>query len=397
MRKLTLFCLFLAFPWASFAFSGGSGTQQDPYLLRNCPELQSMIGFVSSHFQLIDNINCNGFDYGDGGGFMPIGNSSFSFTGSLDGNNFTISYLNINRSTRDYVGLIGHMRSPGSIKNLTVTNSSVVGKNRTGGIVGFSNSTGTITQVSFSGNVYGNGDVGGLGGTVNDSTISNSHVVGNVTAISYNVGGLVGDAYSTKITNSSAKGEVKSTSTSDWYVGGLIGKLSGSFSLFEKNFADSKVTGYNSVGGLIGHTASVSVKNCYANAFVYGTQHIGGLIGSAGGSGSIVDSYVQGEALGEYYVGGLIGSLNDSFVMTNTYAATLVKGDFYAGGLVGRSTNTVNNSYWDVNISGQSDSAGGTAKTTQEMFQQSTYTNWNFTNTWKITQGLDYPRLQWEK
>jgi hypothetical protein len=105
--------LLIFIPLVSFAFSGGSGTKEDPYLLRTCPELQSIIGFPSEHFQLIDNINCNGFDFGDGGGFMPIGSTTYPFIGSLDGDNWVISYLNINRPSRDHVGLIAIAEGPG--------------------------------------------------------------------------------------------------------------------------------------------------------------------------------------------------------------------------------------------------------------------------------------------
>jgi len=92
-------------------------------------------------------------------------------------------------------------------------------------------------------------------------------------------------------------------------------------------------------------------------------------------------------------VGGLIGRTS-STIITNTYAATKVTGAIYAGGLVGYGTNTTTNSYWDRDISGQPYSVGGVSKTTEQMYQQATYVNWNFANTWEINNGVDYPHLQ---
>ena len=63
-------------------------------------------------------------------------------------------------------------------------------------------------------------------------------------------------------------------------------------------------------------------------------------------------------------------------------------------------------SFWDIETSGQAESAGGEGKTTAEMQMKSTFTDavWDFVdetengteNIWWILEGLDYPRLWWE-
>ena len=45
-------------------------------------------------------------------------------------------------------------------------------------------------------------------------------------------------------------------------------------------------------------------------------------------------------------------------------------------------------------MSGLSTSQGGTGKTTQEMYKESTYINWDFTNVWSIYNGYTYPWLK---
>jgi hypothetical protein len=72
--------------------------------------------------------------------------------------------------------------------------------------------------------------------------------------------------------------------------------------------------------------------------------------------------------------------------------------------LVGAADSNITNSFWDINSSGVTTSAGGTGavgKTTSEMMDPSTFlaAGWDFNasgGTWKMTAGQTYPRLAWE-
>jgi len=84
------------------AFSGlGSGTLADPYNITSCPQLQEMDDDQTAHYFLNNDIDCGSF-----GNFVPIGaprtTGSFdpggTFTGSFDGNEHTISNLQINNA-----------------------------------------------------------------------------------------------------------------------------------------------------------------------------------------------------------------------------------------------------------------------------------------------------------
>jgi len=65
-----------------------------------------------------------------------------------------------------------------------------------------------------------------------------------------------------------------------------------------------------------------------------------------------------------------------------------------------------NSSFWDIQTSGQTKSAGGTGKTTAQMHAVKTFlaAGWDFVgetangadDTWWIDEGKDYPRLWWE-
>ncbi len=100
----------------------------------------------------------------------------------------------------------------------------------------------------------------------------------------------------------------------------------------------------------------------------------------------IYDSLSRATVTGVNDVGGLVGFVEGPAV-TRTYAAGLVTGTGqHVGGLLGRKTSgSVNNSYWDTQATGQSASAGGESKTTQQMnhpHADNTYSGWDFNQTW---------------
>jgi PKD repeat protein len=53
------------------------------------------------------------------------------------------------------------------------------------------------------------------------------------------------------------------------------------------------------------------------------------------------------------------------------------------------------NSYWDIETSGQATSDGGVGKLTSEMKTQSTFTDWDFVDTWYNINGDIYPFISW--
>src|SRR5690554_7999538 len=82
-------------------FSGGSGTEDDPYIIMTPAQLNHVRFHLDSHFKLEADIDLS--DYSEGEGWDPIA-SGFDtshpdtlFTGSFDGNGFTISNLVIDR------------------------------------------------------------------------------------------------------------------------------------------------------------------------------------------------------------------------------------------------------------------------------------------------------------
>ncbi len=178
-----------------------------------------------------------------GAGWIPIGTSGGgnAFTGTFNGNNYSIRDLVINRPGENYVGVFGMVSFNAEIKNLRVEDVSIIGNDDVGGVVGANG--GSISNVSSSGSVVGNNYVGGLIGTsIGDINISYSlaDVTGNE-----RVGGLVG-THDGFIANSYARGSVEGAR----YAGGLCGTQNG---VVENTYSTGFVNcSHADSGGLIG-------------------------------------------------------------------------------------------------------------------------------------------------
>ncbi len=169
---------------------------------------------------------------------------------------------------------------------------------------------------------------------------------------------------------------------------------------------DVQVTGRSEVGGLVGANG-VTVAACYVTGTVTGDSEVGGLVGS-NFAGTVVASYAAASVTGNYEVGGLVGQ-NFAGDILASYAVSNVTGDSEVGGLVGGNafgSGTATDSYWDVDTSGQSDSAGGDGKTTGEMQSPTDYMgiyqNWNVDlgddtsadGPWDFGTASQYPTLR---
>ena len=371
---------------------------------------------LNGKYILTSDIDLSGIDW------TPIGNNDSRFTGSFNGNGYSITGLKINKPTTENVGLFGVIEGA-TIENVALEDIDITGGSNTGGLVGYaykssitnSYATGLITNTGdytgglvgsawngtiensyATGSVTGTRGVGGIvGEAYSSTTITNSYATGSVTG-TWNTGGLVGEAYASTIENSYAKGEVTGSVTGKGNTGGLVGKTEDA--TVTNSYATGSVSGRNLTGGLVGYVhyknLGSSITNSYATGEVSGTERTGGLVGYVYYS-SITNSYATGSVTGSgSSTGGLVGWASGSSV-TNSYATGSVTGAGDAGGLVGEASgSSVTNSYWDTETTGQSSSArGGLGKTTKEMKMQDTYEGWDFDEIWQIDEG-SYPTLR---
>ena len=245
-------------------------------VIKTAAEFQSLINAnLDGKFILMNDIDLSGVSW------TPIQN----FTGTLDGNGYTIknlTYSNTSTSTK-YKGLFG-LVDGAEFRNLTLDNMNVT------------------VQTSTSGGYAHAGILAAYA--------KNGVVVENVT-----------------VTNSSVKGT---------YAGGLIGALAGtggsSFIFDNVNIAANvSVTGASAVGMIQSFTAHdvndflvVTNSKSLATVTSTGNFYTAQIIGGASGSTYVNNVYTAGTVKGGSYLGGICGKSFDGYNLNvfNTVVAT---------------------------------------------------------------------------
>lgn len=374
-----------------FAYSGGSGTPEDPYQIQTPTDWILLMAFSSDwnkHFILLDDINLNGIS------ITPIGNSSIPFRGVFNGYGHNVYNVVINLPANDDVGLFGYLAYNGCIRYLGAGDLTITGRSRVGGLLAVNN-----------------------GGTM-----IGCNSTGTVTGSQSDIGGLVAFNYWGTIQSSCSLAAVKTiTSSGGGSTGGLVGYNRGTI---QSCYATGSVTGHGTIGGLVGYNAGGSVIDCYATGPISSVYDAGGLVGQ--NRGIVITSYATGQVASMYHVGGLVG-WNYAGIITSCYATGTTSGSDAVGGLVGlnnqgkvfhsyaigQTTGGSNiggfcgskttggdyediGNFWDTETSLSAASAMGTGLLTAAMKTQSTFinANWDLVRTWDISDTVSYPYLR---
>ncbi|WP_338100227.1 prealbumin-like fold domain-containing protein [Methanolapillus africanus] len=360
----------------------------DPTPITNEAELSAIRSNLAGDYILTKDIEINSATWNS------IGNYGNPFTGTFDGDGYSITFTKETTFTKtnsvsildqryDGYGLFGNVKSTssnsgiikdvhiiaqGNLTNFDGTNYkyyfgslagvgngtatsgvtifncsftaadsyNITGRKEVGGLVGVLNN-GTMSDCYVSGNVRADQFVaGGLAGNVTNATISKCHATGTVSADIHIAGGLVGDFNGT-ISESYATGNVMS----GLYAGGLVGNVSDG-NILKSNASGSVTSPSGYAGGLVGYYFNGTVSECYATGDVDSTNinsdslYAGGLIGQFF-RGTILKSYASGDVNGDKHAGGLVGYIGAANVV-QSYAIGNVNVQYGGGGLVGRST-----------------------------------------------------------
>ena len=218
--------------------------------------------YTSASYRVLNDIN----GVNNASGFAPIGNYSYPFKGTFDGNDKTIT-MDYTTSSY-YAGLFGYIYGA-KVSNVKVA-GSIKGYQYVGGIVGYNTSTGKIISC------------------VNLATIEGS---------GYHVGGIVGYNYTNaEVMDCTNKGDV----TGRYYVGGIAG--------------------YNSSTGKIKNcrvekqSTPITIAATYTSSY-YG--YAGAIIGYNYATVSVSDgTYIDGNTYDPYNVTVCLGKSGDTYVHT---------------------------------------------------------------------------------
>lgn len=353
------------------AYSGGTGTAEDPYQIAIKADLLALSATTSDYdkcFILTEDIDLEGEIFTSAiiapNTMMDSVHhfNGIAFTGTFDGNGHSILNLSIQSDGNDYLGLFGQIGNGSNIKNLSIEQCNVSGffeSYYVGGLAG-ANNGGYINQCYTSGTVHGGGS--GTGGLVGQNTggITRSCSSGNVDG-NIQVGGLAG------FNNGGGIGNCYSTCTVSGVPTGTLTQMTG----------DEYKYG---TGGLVGYNKGGFVDNSYSTGSVTGGYR-GGLVGSSG-------YYEESTAWQCYWICDEQGNWwEDCFPLPTS---TFVNSDSW-----------VQDSFWDMDSSGCSSSAGGSPAWGN--INQFLNAGWDFAvetlngsdDIWVMFQG-QYPQFAWQ-
>lgn len=362
-----LLTLLPAGAWAAegYAFSGGSGTAEDPYLIATVEDLQNIGDQDNVHFLQIDDIDLSESDWWDkntisigasgsynGGGYRIL--NYHSTRGGLFYRNKgviqNVSMENVNVYVTTNIGNIGALADlcsgGGSVENCSVQGSVKVdfdgavgvysGIMHVGGIVGVSYSDSTITNCTLEegstvsavnrlnkysldlDSLY----AGGIVGQLTDGTVQDCRNLGeSVFVSSYDqlqnpcAGGIVGYMTGTVAgcVNQADISGMSDASKSDPYrddnVGGIAGATKMHYNTALNVIRDCRnegsVSGY-SAAGMVADSSHIQISDCVNT----GTCHAGS---DGGGITGLTDNCIvercrnEGEIVSDGYGGGIVG------------------------------------------------------------------------------------------
>lgn len=253
------FCVMEGENMDGYVFDTEGEGESKVYLINNERDLARLAAYVNSGheaegktFKQNANITLTAAHTSIGG---YIEGYNRYFKGTYDGNNKTISNLIVNAPNRNFQGLFGYT-SKAVIKNVTLANCNITGKQYTGGIVGYASTS---------------------------TAIENCHVRGNISATESDAsghGGIAGSATSTSITGCTVIGTISTSVSNDSY-GGILGDASYSVTITScENAANISGDGQNH-GGIVGrdYNSSNKFKYCLNTGVVNGNQYVGAIAG----------------------------------------------------------------------------------------------------------------------
>ena len=353
---LALCLVLMIVPVSTFAaeeppFGGGTGTQEDPWLITSQGDLIALAEFLNSgkaeEFDADNNGlgNCHGYYFKQtadidltGVAWEPIGYSgSYYFAGNYDGDGHTISNAtSTGKNDNDgyaTAGIFGWVAF-GSVENLHVKNANFVATGQ--------------NEYSY---------VGGIAGVCYGSSIKNCSVVNSSLESKRNnnnncAGSIVG--YSTGGTFEKCAAENNQVKTMA-YGGGFVGEVDDGYEVGNSTFTNcyvanctvisetDDVQGTSFAGGFVGEMtdSALTVQNCYVyqatlsteGTAVPGAKETGVFAGNLWGGSSIADTNCFFGACGitenagtaaekteeEFTNGTVAGLLGDAFAQVRNY------------------------------------------------------------------------------
>lgn len=255
-------------------FAGGDGTQNNPFQIETAAQLAHFAktvnegeAYLHKYIVLTADIDLANKEW------TPIGNHSNLFKGNFNGNNHTVTGMQI-RGELDCVGLFGECKKfnvDSAIKNITVKDSVICGNKFVGAIVGSAEEINIENCRSIGNTINGETDVGGICGKIGGYSVGKVSQCYNSSKVTGQgrVGGIAGMGGIAE--NCLNTGEI--TIIREGYrsaCGGIFGIFGDATTSARVTACVNlgKVSGGESFGGIVGKTETSStghISNCYYN------------------------------------------------------------------------------------------------------------------------------------
>lgn len=201
---------------ANGLFRGGTGTEQDPYLVEDAADLF----MVASHYsgEMYQGVNYSYLQVQDidlvGENFKPIGDISQGppFMGNYDGGGYAIKNLSINNETSTGLGLFG-MVSGSILRNIKIVGANIVGtgNNQRIGLLAGTCDGANIENCQLEGNLSSDietATIGGIAGAAINAELYNCLINAQIEGVG-NLRGFSGEGYGCTIVNCLVKSSIK--------------------------------------------------------------------------------------------------------------------------------------------------------------------------------------------
>ena len=379
--------------FAAGLFSGGDGSEANPYLIASAVDFKALatavnstdakygatsagtfFGSAGAHYQQTADIDfAEGESKGNLSDYM-IGSSSAPFKGSYNGKNgetqHTISNFAITGT--ENTGLFGYCAGA-VISNVKVAGASLTGVKNVGCIIGYADK-GTVSGcettddcsvvatganvAGISGNCYGGAEFnacinrasvtvegtegtnfGGIVGYTDNGKLVGCHNYGTISGTKQ-VGGISGRFNAGSITDCHNSGNVIGTGQ---YIGGVAAELSAGSIVSCTNKGEVSSTANSYVGGITGAVgqygsgSKVFIRGCISEGTISGVNSVAGIAGAVR-IGAVYECCAKGTVTGTQYVGGLVGYIEPNkgrVLVCDSYVKTAVSGEKSSGGVIG--------------------------------------------------------------
>ncbi len=323
---LTVLIIFSSLPISAIKvnaspFSGGSGSENDPYLVSTPEALDAIRNYPKAHYLQIRDIDMSAVT-----NWVPLPR----FEGVYDGGNYKIINFSLNDNNfkitadQDSVGLFAYLCNA-DVRNIKLDN------------LNFNFDLSNHDYVPSS--QYSSLLFGGLSATADGSTISNCSVTGNITIKNHSymdIGGLVGS-----LNKGSSYAQIENcTSNCNITISGIEGKA-------------PDAGRYIFCGGIMGNTTCSLISNCLNTGNISisteGHCYVGGIAGSTSQGMSALNCINLGNITGNIgctaHIGGIsgrstAGGLNDRNNYTKCSNSGSISANVndltYIGGIVGK-------------------------------------------------------------